>query len=128
MLNVGEVCNFEVYPSAVLTNFKAVTILGIVKADIASSFIDIHAMHRMVFPYLPVGTPNDPTAYDYVIFKTSADVKTVLGIPWIKADTIVAVEEATAVVKIHNITTADFRNISDILLVNGYSNFTIAAE
>lgn len=118
--------SFEVFPTALLGNdFKNVTILGIIHPTIAQNFLDIEAMHVQVYPYLAAGTPNDARGYEYVMIRTVSGVTTVLGLPWINADTIENVESGTMVVEIVNVTSQDIQRVSDALIANGFNQFNI---
>lgn len=118
--------NFEVFPAALLGNdFKNVVVLGIVHPAIAQNFLDIEAMHVQVYPYLPTGTPNDARGYDYIMIRTISGTTTVLGMPWINADTITNVEAGTMVVELVNVTSQDIQRVSDALIANGFNQFNI---
>lgn len=118
--------NFEVFPTAILGNdFKNVVVLGIVHPSIAQNFLDIEATHVQVYPYLVTGTPNDARGYDYLMIRTISGIITVLGLPWINADTIENVESGTMVVEIVNVTSQDIQRVSDSLVANGYNQFNI---
>lgn len=118
--------NFEVFPIQILGNdFKNVTVLGIVHPSIAQNFLDIEASHVQIYPYLPEGTPDDARGYEYVMLRTVSGETTVLGLPWINANTIVNVESGTLLVEIVNVTSQDIQRVSDALVVNGYNAFNI---
>lgn len=118
--------SFEVHPSEILGNdFKNVVVLGVVIPTIAQSFIDIEALHVQVFPYLPVGTPDDARGYDYVVLKTISGETTVLGLPWIKQNTITSVEAGTMLVEIQEVTSQDIQRVSDALVANGFKKISI---
>ena len=118
--------SFEVFPTAILGNdFKNVVVMGIVHPSIAQNFLDIEASHVQVYPYLPAGTPDDARGYDYVMLKTISGETTVLGLPWINADTITNVESGTMLIEILNVTSMDIQRVSDALIVNRYNQFNI---
>lgn len=126
LFTVNSKYNFEVFPVQILgVDFKNVVVLGVITADIAQNFLDIDAVHVQVYPYLPQGTPNDPRSYDYVMIKSLSGEKTVLGIPWINADTIINVESGIIAVQISNVNSQDIQRVSDALIANGFNQFTI---
>ena len=85
----GSKYSFEVYPAAILrSEFTNVEVLGVITESLARKFIETYEMHANYFAYLPAGTPNDPTSYNYIHIRTQTGVETVLGIAWIKPETV----------------------------------------
>lgn len=126
LFEVRKKYNFSVYPSDILgNNFKQVIVEAIVNPSIAAKFLDIEAFHVQVYPYLPAGIPNDPRGYDYLMFKTASGQTTILGIPWIKQDSVVLAESGTIFVEIPNVTTQDLTRVSDALSANGFYGFNV---
>lgn len=120
------VYSFDIYPRAYFdTNFTNVTVLGTVGFEIASRYVDIHALHAQVYPTLPAGTPNDPGAYNYLLLKTANNSTTVIGIPWIKENTIELIESRTMLVTIDSISASDVSKVRNALVQNGYRNIDI---
>lgn len=121
--------NFDVYPSALIgSEFKGVTILSIMDAESANKEIDIQAMHVQVYPHLPAGSPNDPYSYNYVKIKTMSGQTMILGLAWIKEETVALNTSSTIVATITGVTTMDVQRISNALLQNGYSQFSIKVQ
>lgn len=121
-----KVYDFDVYPSAILgSSFKSVTVMGIVDRDTANQSIDTQALHTQVYPFLPNGTPNDPNSYDYVKIRTVSGETTLLGLAWIKDDTVTLVSSTTAQVLIGNVAASDIPRIRDALVMNGFNNLDI---
>lgn len=126
VLQVNSKYSFDVYPSTIIgSDFKSVTVVGIVTPHIARTYVDLEALHVQVFPYLPAGTPNSATGYDYAIIKTTSGKTTVIGLPWIKSDTIVLVESGTIYVEVGDVTSDDLEKISNALVANGFNNITL---
>ena len=119
--------SFSLYPDALIGDgFKGCTVLSIMDAETARLFEDIDALHAKVYPYLPAGTPNDASAYNYLKLKTSAGLTTVIGLSWINESTIVAVESIQATVTFKNLLSTDIQKLRDALSHNGFSDFTIS--
>ncbi len=118
--------NFEVFPIQILGNeFKNVTVLGVVHPSIAQNFLDLEASHVQIYPYLPSGTPDNARGYEYLMIRTVSGETTVLGLPWINAETITIVESGTLMVEIIDVTSQDIQRVSDALIANGFNAFNI---
>jgi hypothetical protein len=81
--------SFDLYPTAILgTAIKNAKVLSIVNAQTAMDLgHDAPALHAMVYPSLPPGTPNSYDKYLYVYLKLTSGAKIFIGIPWIKEST-----------------------------------------
>ena len=118
--------NFEVFPIQILGNeFNNVTVLGVVHPSIAQNFLDLEASHVQIYPYLPSGTPDNARGYEYLMIRTVSGETTVLGLPWINAETITIVESGTLMVEIIDVTSQDIQRVSDALIANGFNAFNI---
>lgn len=123
---IRNVYTFTLYPDHVFdTDFKNVTVMGILDYEMASRYADIYPLHVQVYPSLPEGTPNDPRSYDYILVKTTAGNNVVLGIPWIKENTIELVDSKTIQVLISNASAIDISRVRNALLQNGYTQLDI---
>lgn len=81
--------SFEVYPAALLpTDFSNITVLGVINERLARKFIATRELHANYYPMLPEGTPNDATAYSYLHIMLATGVETVVGLAWIKPDSV----------------------------------------
>lgn len=123
-LQINASCSFEVYPSTILgTDFKGVKILAILDAATTAFYgFDAAAMHANVYPMLAgTGTPNDYTAYSYVLLAMPSGQKQVIGIPWIKDSTFVISQQRTVQFSIDNINDTDVTKILAVLSANGYT-------
>lgn len=105
--------SFEVYPSNVLgNNFKDVKLLGFYNASIATRFADIYSLHANVFPQLPAGTvDDDPTSYSYVEVEHRSGQKTIIGVPYIKNNSIVISGSRRYTLVFEDITEQDYNHI-----------------
>lgn len=111
MLNQSEIIidtmvSFDLYPATILgTSIKLAKVLGVCNAQVAmAAGHDGPAMHAIVFPTLPSGTPNGYDRYHYVHLKLQNGTKTFIGIPWIKESTFTVEVVRTLAFFIENIT------------------------
>lgn len=126
---IGAMYSFEVYAPSILTSsFKNVVAEGVLREAQAKQLgLDTRAMHARVFPYLPSGTPNDPSAYNYALFRTLTGETTILGIPWIRDSTVSLIDAQTLSIKIGNVdATKDIPIIRNALSQLGYNQVDIS--
>lgn len=125
-LAVGKRYNFEVYAPNILGSFKNVTVLGIVDSSMANREADVYALHIQIFSYLPPGSINDPTKYDYVIVRNENGSRTILGIPFIRTNTIEEVGSKRITVTIGgSVTSADVTRVRAALVANGFTELDV---
>jgi hypothetical protein len=123
---IRQVYSFDVHPVAILgTDFKNVTVLGVVDQETANQWIDTHAFHINVFPFLPAGTPNQPDGYNYLKIKTQSGAVTVIGMAWIKEDTIQSITSTKITVTLEQVTPDDVPRIRSALAQNGFNSMAI---
>jgi len=116
--------SFDVYPDTIIGNdYKNVTVLAIVDYQTALSMgVDIDAIHVNVFPQLPAGLPDDPQATEYIKIRTASNIETVIGINWIRENTIQEVQSLRAVITVEGVTSLDLPKILLAIEQNGYNN------
>jgi len=122
-VQIGQRFSFEVYPTSVLgNNFQDVRLEGILSARAAASYgVDIEALHANVYPTLPEGTtPNDPFQYSYIRIQHASGEYGVIGIPWIRQDSIVISDGGKVVLTFNDKTQSDLDMILLALSSNGY--------
>lgn len=122
-LIIKGIYSFSVYPVAELgTAFQNATVLALFDQETANQAgFDTVAQHALVYPRLPVGTPNDPSMYTYVKLRLPSGKIQILGRPWIVESSIEVVELGTITVKISNVSINDQAKIQQALAANGYS-------
>ncbi len=89
---IGQVISFEMYPAHIYGNsFRNVTLTATLSPALANTLgLDITSAHKQVYPSLPSGTvPNDPLQYNYMQVTMASGESVILGIPWIRAESIV---------------------------------------
>lgn len=93
--------------------------------EMAMQQADIYALHVNVFPYLPEGTPNDASQYDYMCVRMGNGEKTIIGMPWIKLDTVELIDSRTCVATIDDVSGADLERIRAALAQNGFDKISL---
>lgn len=89
---IGQVISFEMYPAHIYGNaFRNVTLSALLSPALANTLgLDVVSAHKQVYPSLPDGTvPNDPFQYNYLQVTTEGGESIILGVPWIRSDSIV---------------------------------------
>ena len=128
-LNFGNVISFDVYPGAIIgSTFSNVKVLAILDRETANIWIDTAAMHVNVYPTLPNGVPNDPNQYQYVKLQLPNGNISVIGIPWIKEDTIQLVDVGTLTITVANASPEDRERVIASLNANGYRAAKVVLE
>lgn len=121
-----KVYSFDVYPvNEIGTGFKNVTVQSILDYNTALAFADIEALHVNVFPTLPAGTPNRPQDFDYLLIRTDDGNTTVIGVPWIKDETVELVQSLKIQAVIDGVGSADLERIRICLTQNGYDKIDL---
>lgn len=121
-IEIGQRFSFEVYPSAILgNNFKDVTLEGTLSPDMARAFgTDIASMHANVYRTLPTTVPNDPVKYNYIRVRHQNGTLSIIGIPYIRPESIVISTHGVLDLRFDNVTQADQERIITALSANGY--------
>ncbi len=120
-LTIGSTVSFDVYPAAIIgSSFDDVKVLAILDMDTASFWIDPLALHINVKPSLPDGVPDDPQDYQYLKLKHPNGNVEVIGVPWIREDTISHSQAGTLVITVDDVGPEDRDTIVRALSANGY--------
>jgi hypothetical protein len=120
---IGQRFSFETYSPGRLGNgFQDVRLEGVMSAQMAANFgVDIYALHQNVYASLPQGTPNDPTQYGWVRFATQSGEYQIIGIPYIRPESIMLSTGGTFNLVFQNKTDTDLQRIMTALSANGYA-------
>lgn len=120
--------SFQVYPSALYGDiFKNCVPTDQISAASGVKFgVDPEAEHAKVYPFLPSGTKDDARSYSWLVLTLEDGQQRVIGLPWIKVDTIVSVTVTNAVATIPGIGSGDVEKIRLALSGAGFQNVTIA--
>lgn len=122
--------SFSVYPTAVLPSaYKNVLVLGIIDDTTARALgLSVEEKHVNVYNSLPVGTPDDPTAYMYVRIQHPSGVTEILGLPWIRESTIISLNFNTIHATISDVGPDDYEHILAVLASAGYDKVQLATR
>jgi hypothetical protein len=122
-LTIGAHVSFDLYPAAVIgTTFNNVEVTDILSFSTAMALgVDVAAMHANIFPTLPNGTPADPTKYQYVrVVLPNGNIQ-ILGLPWIKANTIVINSTKNLTLTIVSVNPVDQTRVLELLAHGGFT-------
>lgn len=121
LLQFGSIVNFSTYPSNIIgAQYTEVKVLGLLDKQTANLWIDADTLHPNVYPTLPPGTPDDPDAYQYVkLIHTNGSIS-VIGLPWIIADTIEVSTKGHLTIEFSDASPGDREVIIRALAANGY--------
>lgn len=127
----GDIVDFYLEEGSILFSKKTgVQVTGVVTYTVAK-IIDpeINSKHIAMYPYFAskVGNVNDPSKYDYVVFRNLNGVEEVIGIPWIKYSTYEPVTTRTGTIIISNFKES-FRAPLQTYLANLGANFTMTVS
>lgn len=126
---VNSVYSFDLWAPGILgSSYKNVTILSAEMSERSAirAQCPTRELHAQVFNQLPPGTPNDPAAYSYIEFLTAMGEVVVIGIPWIKEDSIQLVTSRNYNVKVGNISASDLPRLRNALLASKFMDFEIS--
>jgi len=122
-VQIGQRFSFEVYPTSIIgNNFQDVRLEGILSARAAASYgFDIEALHANVYPTPPQGSaPNDPFQYSYIRIQYPSGEYAIVGVPWIRQESIVISSGGTIHLTFDDKTQSDLDRILMALSSNGY--------
>jgi hypothetical protein len=123
---IGNTYNFKCYAPSILTSdFSNVVVTDILSYATASRFREVAAVHAQIYNQLPDGTPNQPQKYQYLQVQFPNGKTDIIGIPWIRSDTVQLVDSVIFDVQIQGLSSTDYNKISAALKQNGITNFTI---
>jgi hypothetical protein len=122
---IGSTVKFDTAAPAVLgANRQNVTVVAVLDLDTAMLLGDVRAKHAQVKNFL-TDLPQSASAYNYVKLRYGNGDVEVLGIPWIKNDTIEVITDRKLVITINNIADSTENLVKQALLQNGISDFKI---
>ena len=120
-LTFGNTITFDVYPAAIIgARFSDVKVMALLDKDTAKQWIDPEAMHINVYPTLTDGVPDDPDQYQYVKLKHLNGKISVIGIPWIREDTLQTSQKGTLTISVKDVGPIDMDRIVKAISANGY--------
>lgn len=127
IFDINGVYSFDLHAPGILgSSYKNVTCLGTMsEVSAIRAGCATREIHAQVFSQLPIGTPNNPAAYTYVEFQTMTGETVILGLPWIKEDSVQKILSQNYNVKVAGITATDLPRLRNALLSSNFKNFEI---
>lgn len=123
---LNSVYNFNTYAPSILGNeIKNAVILGVFDYSIASQFTSPDTKHVQIFPFLPVGTIDDPKKYTYILFKSESGTKEIFALQWIDLATVVKKTSLTITITVTGAQSGDEQTIRDSLILLNFKTFNI---
>jgi len=123
--HIGAAVRFDTLAPGVLgAKRDNVTVVALLDLDTAMLMSDVRAKHAQVKNYIPT-LPESAGAYSYVKLRYSNGQIEILGVPWIKQDTIEVIVDRQLLINVSNITDSTENLIRQALLQNGIEDFTI---
>ncbi len=120
-LEINRYYNFSVYANSILgTSYRGAKLICVLDYRTALKFGNVQLRHRQVFPYLPPGTPSDPTKYTYYLFSYNG-VETVLANVWILDESVEETSGMNFTLKLNNISDRQLSIVRDQLRLLGIS-------
>lgn len=122
-LKLGSSVSLDLYPAAILgTGYTNAKVQAVVDMTTAKALgFDPEAMHVNVYPTLPPGTPDDPRQYLYVKLLLQSGQSVIVGLPWIKEETIREIQFTTLAFKVQGVGPDDYEKVIKALAANGYT-------
>lgn len=119
--------SFEVFaPQFIQNDYQDVTVLSLLDYQTAAQLgFDAAAMHAAIYPELPPGTVDDYATYTYLKLRTQGGDIRFVAEEWIRPDSIVVRDAATAIVTILNTSPSDGIRIRNALVSNDFKDITI---
>lgn len=123
---LGSTVTFSVYPTAIIgNNYKRVRVMAIIDADTARQYIDPISLHANVYPTLPEETPENAYEIYYLKIRFSNGQFGVLGLPWIREDTIEIQDMSTIKLTIEDVAASDIDKVLLALSSNGFKSVDV---
>jgi len=119
---LGSMVNFETYVSSVIPNqYLNVKMVGLIDFDTAKQWIDPIQVHENVFPHLPEGSLDSPQDYYYLKVLLENGKVDVVGMPWIRTDTVVKLGVGTLTLVLEGRSVEELPAILKALNSNGFN-------
>ncbi len=121
---IGSTVKFDTAaPAALGSNRQNVTVLAVLDLDTAMLLSDVRAKHAQVKNYIS-DLPSSAGAYSYVKLRYGNGDVEVLGVPWIRHDTIEVIDARELFIRVRNATPSTENIIRQAFLQNGIEDFS----
>lgn len=122
----GNVISFDVYPSNYLGSFSHVRVEGVLSYETAArNGFDPIAQHVRVAPTLPPEAPSNARDYSYVVVRDRNNQLALVGLPWIKSETVIVHANYTAEITVEGLSMGDDARLMQVLHQNGFHQVKI---
>lgn len=116
----GDRINFSLYNNTALTTeYSGCTVLGVLDYDTAKIFIDPTGLHQNIYPALPDGALDDPEAYSYFKLRLVSGEDAIIGLPWIREETLAVDGRGTLTVIIEDALPTDVEQVTRAIAAIG---------
>jgi len=127
-LVINDVISFNTY-GIVLNNVVDGTLLGFTSGKSLRDPAQAAVNHANIYSSLP-NTPSNPTindytSYNYLVIELVDNSIIEIGIPWINPVSLTRLVRQTATIILTDVDPATQQSIVDMLVLNGYVNYTI---
>lgn len=116
--------DFTLYENGTLPlEYKGVLVRGIVDYEQAKKVSDVRTIHASIYPELRESSVSDDitaSGIEFIIIELWDKKITALAVPWIREESIKVTEVNKVNITLRNVTSADVRKITELLLLNGY--------
>lgn len=122
-MNVGDVVSFDLHVEAMVTqSYHRVKVLAVIPAKFSDKFgEDVYTLHAQIYRLLPPGTiQDDPESYQYIVVELEDGQNRVVGLPWIKDDTIRVHDSSTVTFTVEDMPQEDINDVRDYFARKGY--------
>lgn len=120
----GDVVSFEVIPSSIIgTNYKHVKLIGVIDASTADKLgLNPYTTHARIYPTLNQReVKNDANSYLYAYIEFSNGAFQAVGLPWIKANTVLVHTSTKLTLQIENVSAPEQQHIHDAIAALGFT-------
>lgn len=119
---VGDTYDFSTTAPGILqSTYKRVVLIAEAVFDVARMINaeDVYAKWRVIYPSLPVGTPNTPELAKWYIFRNSDGENFALAEPWIDGSTVVGVSFTSYNIAVSGSSLAEMTRVRNVLAAMG---------
>jgi hypothetical protein len=125
--SLDKTISFESVAGEKFNNLKFTEIFS--ASTVMSFKFDAPAKHTQYFPYLTDGTPDSYTAYKYAKFLYPDGTVLYMGMPWVRADSIVENDSPTRIITLPPTVTNDqFETIKSFLTTLNIDDYMVSVQ
>lgn len=121
--NLDKTLSLETYLEEHKKHLKFVALLDAMTC--VQLGFDAPAKHQQYISSLPPGVPNDWRSYKYAKFIDPKGESILLGVPWIKPESIVEDDDAPYVITVWGVDATAISSLRSMMIANGVEHFEI---